>query len=125
MTAHKRPVFLDVSRIHLPVMAVLSLGHRISGVVMVLLIPLLVWLFGRSLADEYGYAEVLDLLRSGPARICLVLLIWVFAHHLLAGIRYLLIDLGIGVDLRHGRASAWAVLGGGVLVMFGAALALL
>jgi succinate dehydrogenase / fumarate reductase cytochrome b subunit len=125
VTARKRPVFLDVSRIHLPVMAVLSLGHRISGVVMVLLIPLLVWLFGRSLASEDGYAEVLALLRSGTARVVLVLLAWVFAHHLLSGIRFLLIDLGIGVDLRHGRASAWAVLGGGVLIMFGAALALL
>jgi succinate dehydrogenase / fumarate reductase cytochrome b subunit len=125
VTAHKRPVFLAVSRIHLPVMAVLSLGHRISGVVMVLFVPLLVWLFGRSLADEHGYAEVLALLHGGAGRICLVLLVWVFAHHLLAGIRYLLIDLGIGVGLRHGRASAWAVLGGGVLVMFGAALVLL
>lgn len=127
MTAHKnkRPVFLNLTRIHLPVMAVLSLGHRVSGVLLVLAIPLLVYLLDRSLANAAGYAEVRELLRGEPARLALVLLAWVFAHHLFAGIRFLLIDLDLGADVRSGRASAWAVLAGGVIVMFGVALALL
>lgn len=121
----KRPVFLALTRIHLPVMAVLSLGHRISGVLLVLSIPVLAYLFDRSLADAEGYAEVLALLQGDGARVVLILLAWVFAHHLLAGIRFLLIDLDVGVELRGARASAWAVLAGGVLAMFCAALYLL
>lgn len=127
MTAHnnKRPVFLNLTRIHLPVMAVLSLGHRVSGVLMVLSIPLLVYLFDRSLASATDYAAVLELLRGVPARLALVLLAWVFAHHLLAGIRFLLIDLDLGVEVRSGRASAWVVLVAGAIVMLGTVLALL
>jgi succinate dehydrogenase / fumarate reductase cytochrome b subunit len=127
VSAHnnKRPVFLNLTRIHLPVMAVLSLGHRVSGVLLVLSIPLLLYLFDRSLASAESHAGVRELLRGEPARVALVLLAWAFAHHLLAGIRFLLIDLDLGVTARSGRASAWAVLAGGVIVVFCAALALL
>ncbi|MBK9131472.1 MAG: succinate dehydrogenase, cytochrome b556 subunit [Gammaproteobacteria bacterium] len=105
-------------------MAVLSSG-RLSGVLLVLSIPVLAYLFDRSLADAEGYAEVFALLQGDGARVVLILLAWVFAHHLLAGIRFLLIDLDVGVELRGARASAWAVLAGGVLAMFCAALYLL
>ena len=126
MTARddKRPVFLDLTRIHLPVMAVLSLGHRVSGVLLVCAMPPLVWLFGRSLAGAEEYAAVRGLLASGPARIALVLLAWACAHHVLAGVRFLLLDLGVGVDARSARAGAWAVLAGGLLVMCGTAFVL-
>lgn len=120
----KRPAFLTLTRIHFPVMAILSLGHRLSGILLVLSIPLLAYLFDRSLADAQGYAEVVALTRDTGVRLCLPLLVWAFAHHLLAGVRFLLIDLGIGVTLRHARASAWAVLAGGVAAMLGAALLL-
>ncbi|MCC6302591.1 MAG: succinate dehydrogenase, cytochrome b556 subunit [Gammaproteobacteria bacterium] len=120
----KRPVFLTLTRIHFPVMAILSLGHRLSGVLLVLSIPLLAYLFDRSLADARGYAEVVALSRDAGARVGLLLLVWAFAHHVLAGVRFLLIDLDIGVTLRGARASAWAVLAGGVAAMLGAALLL-
>lgn len=126
MTEHKtnRPVFLNLTRIHFPVMAVLSLGHRITGVLLVVAIPPLVYLFDRSLADAAGYAEVAGLLHGGAARVALILLIWALAHHLLAGIRFLLIDMDIGSDVRHGRATTWAVLAGGIIIMFCAVLTL-
>ncbi|MCC6209388.1 MAG: succinate dehydrogenase, cytochrome b556 subunit [Gammaproteobacteria bacterium] len=120
----KRPVFLSLTRIHFPVMAVLSLGHRLSGVLLVLSVPLLAYLFDRSLVSAEGYAGVIALPQDKVARIFLLLLAWAFAHHLLAGIRYLLIDLDVGVTLRGARASAWAVLAGGVVAMLGAALLL-
>jgi len=118
----KRPAFLTLTRIHFPVMAVLSLGHRLSGVLLVLSVPLLAYLFDRSLASAEGYAGVSALLRGDGARVVLLLMVWAFAHHLLAGVRFLLIDLDVGVTLRPARASAWAVLIGGVLAMLGAAL---
>jgi succinate dehydrogenase / fumarate reductase, cytochrome b subunit len=121
---NKRPIFLDLTRIHLPVTAVLSIGHRITGVLMILLIPLLVFLFDRSLAGEQEYDFVVDLLQGNAFRALLLVAVWLFAHHFLAGLRYLLIDLEIGVDTRSARVCAWIVLAGGVITLFIAALIL-
>lgn len=121
---NKRPVFLDLTRIHLPVTAVLSIGHRITGVLLILLIPLLVFLFDRSLSGEEGYDFVVGLLQGNAFRALLLLAIWLFVHHFLAGLRYLLIDLEVGVEVRSARASAWIVLAGGVVTLFIAALIL-
>lgn len=108
------PIFLDVLRIRQPVTAMLSLGHRVSGVLLVGLIPILIWLLGRSLADADGFDHVRRLLGSVPARLLLVVTAWALAHHLLAGIRFLLMDAGLGTDLRAARRSARLVFAGGV-----------
>ena len=121
----KRPVFLNLFRIRQPATAVLSIGHRLSGVVLVLAIPFLVYLFDRSLASEQGYREVAALLQGTPARVMLVGLIWFFAHHFLAGIRYLLIDVDVGADIRQARISARLVFAGGLIVLVAAGLVLL
>ncbi|MDR2877767.1 MAG: succinate dehydrogenase, cytochrome b556 subunit [Chromatiales bacterium] len=121
----QRPVFLDLLRIRQPATAVLSIGHRLSGIVMVLAIPLLVYLFDRSLSSASDYADTLALLHSLPVRIALVLLIWLFAHHFFAGIRYLLIDVDVGADIHQARASARLVFAAGVAVLLIAAVILL
>ncbi len=121
---NKRPVFLDLARIHLPVTAVLSIGHRITGVLMILLIPLLAFLFDRSLTGEEGYDFVVSLLQGNAFRALLLIVIWLFMHHFLSGLRYLLIDLDIGVDVQSARFTAWLVLAGGVLSLIIAALLL-
>jgi len=121
----KRPVFLDLKRIHLPVMAVLSLGHRVAGILMFLAIPFSVYLLDLSLSGPQGYATTVSLLQQGGVRVLLVLLLWVLAHHFFAGIRFLLIDIDFGVDLHRGRRTAWVVIAAGVLTLFtGALLAL-
>jgi succinate dehydrogenase / fumarate reductase cytochrome b subunit len=112
-----RPKFLNIARIHLPVMAVLSLGHRLSGILLVLMLPLLVYLLELSLAGSQGFSRALAIVDSSWSRIFLVFALWVLAHHVFAGIRYLLIDLDIGVDLRAGRASAWLVISAAVGVL--------
>lgn len=121
----QRPVFLDLLRIRQPATAVLSIGHRLSGILLVLAIPLLVYLFDRSLASARGYEETTALLHSVPARLALLLLIWSFAHHFFAGIRYLLIDVDVGADIRPARASAWLVFAAGLVVLVIAGVALL
>jgi succinate dehydrogenase / fumarate reductase cytochrome b subunit len=121
----QRPVYLDLTRIHQPVIAILSIAHRLSGLALVLLIPALIFFFDRSLAGDRGFEEVAGTLRTPAARLALVLLAWVFAHHFFAGIRHLLLDAEIGIELRHARASAWAVFGAGVIVMLAVAVALL
>lgn len=104
-----RPVFLDLRKIRWPVMAFVSGLHRISGVAMVLLIPLLVYLFDLSLRDEQGFQAVLDFLNGTPARILGVLLVWMLAHHFFAGVRFLLLDMDRGVDKSSARKTAWMV----------------
>ncbi len=104
-----RPVFLDLRKIHWPVMAFVSGIHRASGVVMVLLLPVLVYLFELSLRNEQGFQAVIDLLRSTPVKMLGVLLAWLLAHHFFAGIRFLLLDMDLGVEKSEVRKTAWMV----------------
>ncbi len=121
----KRPVFLDLTRIHLPVMAVMSIAHRIAGVLLFLAIPAAVYLLDLSLRGPQGYGEAVELLRHGGVKLLLAFLIWAFAHHLFAGIRYLFIDLDVGVGLATGRRTAMVAMGAGVVVFLLGALLLL
>ncbi len=111
MTAQQgRPVFLNLFRIRFPVTAVLSILHRILGLLLVLCIPPAIYLFGRSLQDEQGFNEVVALLQGPFFRLLSVLLVWALAHHLFAGIRYLLLDLEYGVSRKAARFSAYLVI---------------
>ena len=121
----RRPVFLDLTRIHLPVTAVISIVHRITGVLFFLFIPLLVYVFELSLSSQQGYETVSGILDRWPVRLVVVVMLWGFAHHFLAGIRYLLIDIDIGVGRESSRVSAWCVVAGGVMVLFSLAFVLL
>ncbi len=116
MENKKRPVFLDLTRIDMPVMAVLSVAHRITGIVMFLSIPAVIYLLGLSLSSPQGYETVTSLFDSGLFRLLLLIALWCFAHHFFAGIRYFMLDLDIGVDVVNGRKSAWCVLGAGLVV---------
>jgi succinate dehydrogenase / fumarate reductase cytochrome b subunit len=121
----QRPVFLDLLRIRQPVTALLSIGHRLSGVLMVLAVPPFVWLFDRSLASAEGYRQAQALLGGLPARLALLLLIWAFAHHFFSGIRYLLMDVDVGADIERARFSARLVFLAGLIVFLAAAAVLL
>jgi len=98
--AKPRPVFLNLLQIRLPVAGIMSIIHRATGVVMVLSIPLLVYLLDLSLSGPQGFADAQALFGF----------LWGLMHHLLAGIRYLLIDIDIGVEKPLFRQTAWAVI---------------
>jgi succinate dehydrogenase / fumarate reductase cytochrome b subunit len=106
-----RPVFLDFARIRFPVGAIASIGHRASGVLLVLLLPLAVLALERSLQSEAAFDALSPFMRIAAA-----LLAWACAHHLFAGIRHLLMDAGIGASLSAARASAYAALIAGAAV---------
>ena len=108
-TLDNRPVFLNLLKIRQPVTAVLSIFHRISGVVMVLSLPGFIYLLSLSLRDQAGFDHVVTLLGSSPVKIAAVGLCWVFAHHLLAGLRFLILDFDIGVERATARRTAWLV----------------
>jgi succinate dehydrogenase / fumarate reductase, cytochrome b subunit len=104
-----RPVFLDLLRIQMPVGALASIGHRISGVVLAASLPVAVYLFGLSLANERGFAEVRGVFGGLGFKAAAVILVWALSHHMLGGARHLLSDFDVGSSLRYARHSAWFV----------------
>jgi len=111
-----RPVFLDIWRIRLPVPGLVSILHRVSGMLMVLSIPLLSALFALALSGPDGFDAAAHLVGHPLVRLGLLLLGWALLHHLFAGIRYLVIDLGWGVDRPMARRTAWTALSAALLL---------
>lgn len=125
MTRSTRPVFLNLRQIQMPVGALTSIGHRVSGILLAAGVPIGVYLLGRSLQNERGFAEVTGLLSHGAVKVAVALVIWALAHHMLAGIRHLLSDFNVGSPLRAARRSAWFVnLGGVAVALFAAGILL-
>jgi len=106
----KRPVHLNLFQIRLPIGGVVSILHRVTGVLLVLALPASVYLLERSVASAAGFAQVHGWLASWPGRLVLLLLALVFLQHLFSGVRHLLLDLDIGVERAAGRRSAWLTL---------------
>ncbi len=107
---NKRPKYLNVFKIRLPVPALVSILHRISGLLLFLALPLFLWMLQCSLASPDGYAQLGSLLGHPVSKLFLLLMLWALLHHLCAGLRFLAIDMDIGVLLAPARASAKAVL---------------
>jgi len=105
-----RPVFLDLWRIRLPATGYVSILHRISGVLMVLAIPVGAILLDQAVSGPEGFAASAAFLQNIFVRLALLALAWSILHHLLAGIRYLLLDLRIGLDRKWSRLGAWIVM---------------
>jgi succinate dehydrogenase / fumarate reductase, cytochrome b subunit len=123
--SRSRPVFFDLLRIQLPVGALTSITHRVTGLILALGIPLGAYLLDMSLRGPESYARVVALFGATPSRIAAVVLIWALAHHLLAGIRHLLSDIDVGSRLSAARRSAWIVNVSGLAIAALAAGALL
>jgi succinate dehydrogenase / fumarate reductase cytochrome b subunit len=102
------PVFLNLFRIRFPAGAVASIAHRISGVLLVLSLPFLAWLLELSLQGAEGYSRAITLLQPTWVRLGSVLLAWSVLHHLIAGIRFLLVDIHLGVSMPAARITAWS-----------------
>ena len=101
----------DITRYRMPMAAIVSILHRISGALMFLVgIPVMLYLFQNSLRSEVSFERYLSAVSSFPAKLVLLVLLWALIHHLLAGIRFLLLDLHIGVDKPRSAASAKSVL---------------
>lgn len=112
----KRPVYLNLFLIRLPAAGVVSFLHRVSGVALVLFLPLALWALQRSLRSAADYQAVVDTLALLPVRVLLLLLVAAFAQHFLAGLRHLLLDIDIGIRRHQARLSAWLVLAGAAVI---------
>ena len=106
-----RPVYLNLVKIRQPAPAVVSILHRLSGAILFLVgIPLLLWGVQQSLGSPEAYAALQAALARPIVKLLLLGLLWAYLHHFCAGLRYLLLDLHIGTELRPSRQSAFVVL---------------
>jgi succinate dehydrogenase / fumarate reductase cytochrome b subunit len=102
-----RPVYLNLFAIRMPLPAFVSILHRASGALLFLVgIPLVLRTVQRALLSPDAWGQMRSALDAPFAKIVAIALAWAFIHHLLAGIRHLLMDAHIGVELRGARQSA-------------------
>ena len=103
----KRPVNLDLSTIKFPVTAIASITHRVTGVAIFLALPILLWMLDRSLASPESFADLKELMMTSLLVKLVVLgILSVLLYHLVAGIRHLIMDTGVGESLEGGRRGA-------------------
>ncbi len=102
----KRPVNLDLSTIKFPVTAIASITHRVTGVAIFLALPILLWMLDRSLASPESFADLKELMTSPLVKLVVWAILAVLLYHLVAGIRHLIMDAGVGETLEGGRRGA-------------------
>lgn len=108
--SQKRPKHLDLTKIRLPLPALVSILHRVSGAVLFLFIWLFLYGLERSLASPQDFAALRSMFAHPLVKLLLLGLLWAYLHHLCAGIRHLAMDVHYGTELAAARASSWAVL---------------
>ncbi|NOX08787.1 MAG: succinate dehydrogenase, cytochrome b556 subunit [Gammaproteobacteria bacterium] len=101
-----RPRFLNLFAIHFPLPAITSILHRLSGLFMFALIIPALYVFDLSLQGEQGFLIVQKLMHHGFVVFLSVALVWALTQHLLAGIRFLLLDIHIGDERKKAAHSA-------------------
>ena len=115
--AQKRPefrninAFKDLPTYRLPAAGIVSILHRISGVLMFVLLPLVIWIFDTSVSSEISFGRFRAAFNVGAGGVILKLvalaLIWAYLHHFIAGVRHLLMDVShAAVTKERGASSA-------------------
>jgi len=120
-----RPVYLNLLAIRQPVPAVVSILHRASGAALFVVgLPLALWTLQASLASPEGYQRVAAFFGQPLVKLVLIGLVWAYLHHLIAGVRHLLADIHIGLELASARLSAAVTLVLGILLTLAIAVKL-
>ena len=101
----KRPKHLAVHKIRLPLPGIVSIFHRISGTILFLALPGLLWMFQASLNSAETYKQFVSVTEYTVVKLALITVMWGFIHHFCAGIRFLLIDLHVISSLNSARTS--------------------
>ena len=121
--SRNRPVYrnIHVTQIigyRLPPAGIVSILHRVSGALMFLLLPFVIWLFDVSLTSEISYERFTSAFVAGLGflpgwfmKLVALALIWAYLHHFIAGVRHLWMDMTHSVSKAQGQVSAWITLG--------------
>ncbi len=121
----KRPKNLDLTTIKLPVPGIVSILHRVSGALLFLIgVPLLLITLQSVLGNPSDFQIIQTLYDNFLIKLVLIIILWSFLHHFCAGIRYLLLDMHIGIELAGARLSSMVVLAVSIIltVLFGVKL---
>lgn len=106
----KRPKNLNLFTIRLPVNAIISIMHRMSGMVLFLVLPVLLWALSQSVQSEASYMALAGLLQHWLLKLLLIALSCAFFHHFFAGLRHLAMDVHWMTTLQKARLSSRLVL---------------
>src|SRR4051812_46267588 len=103
--AKKRPefrninAFRDLPAYRLPAAGFVSILHRISGAIMFVLMPFIIWMFDTSISSEISFARFTSAFSAGMLylpgfiwKLVALALIWAYLHHFIAGLRHLWMD---------------------------------
>jgi succinate dehydrogenase / fumarate reductase cytochrome b subunit len=106
---------IDALQYRLPLAGVVSILHRVSGILMFVLLPFIVWMFDASVSSEISYDGFTSAFVAGVGvvpgflvKLVALALIWAYLHHAVAGIRHLWMDATHSVTKQQGRSSALA-----------------
>jgi len=116
-TAKSRPGenmrLIDALGYRLPLAGIVSILHRVSGLIMFVLMPFIIWMFDTSLTSEITYSQFTSVFVGGAGfvpgwffKLLALALIWAYLHHFIAGVRHLWMDATHAVTLEFGRQSA-------------------
>ena len=106
----KRPKHLALHKIKLPLPGIVSILHRISGLLLFVALPLLLLMLQYSLTSIETYTGLMSILAHPVVKVMLLGLLWAFLHHFCAGLRYLAIDLHQVRDIARARNSSKVVM---------------
>lgn len=104
-----RPVNLDLSTIRLPITAISSILHRISGILIFAGVAVLLWALQQSLASEESFNQLKECLSGTFAKLVLWAILSGVIYHFFAGVKHLVMDMGIGETLEGGKKLSLAV----------------
>ena len=102
----QRPKNLNLFTIRFPIPAIASILHRISGLVVFLFIPFILWGLYSSLASQQSFDHLHEIFTTPWIKFVVWCVLSAFLYHFVAGIRHLLMDIGIGEELKSGKLSA-------------------
>ena len=104
-----RPKNLDLNTMRFPLPAITSILHRISGVFIFMGVAILLWVLAESLGSEQGFSNVQQWIALMPVKLVLWAILAGLIYHLVAGIKHLMMDVGVGETLEGGQLSAKVV----------------
>jgi succinate dehydrogenase / fumarate reductase cytochrome b subunit len=110
MVNDRRPVNLNLLTIRQPITAVVSILHRISGLLLFLSLPLILWALGLTLSGPEGFNSVASYLQMPQGQVIFMLIWAATAFHLCAGFRHIIMDSGWAESLPRARMGAYIVM---------------
>jgi len=113
----QRPVNLELSTIKFPITAIVSITHRVSGVILFAGVAVLLWLLDASLASEEQFNALREALASPIWQLVIWAVLAVLGYHSAMGVRHLIMDLGWGESLEGGRLGAKLALAAAIILI--------